>query len=94
MLAITPEATVLVGAIRDQQRLPDTYGLRLYAGASDDGQRALHIGFTEEPAAGDEVTEGEGARVFVASEIAPALSDMVLDVESSGEEPRLVLHRS
>jgi Fe-S cluster assembly iron-binding protein IscA len=93
MLGITQEATALVDAMRSQQGLPPSYGLRLYAGATDDGQRALRVTFTDEPAADDEIVENETARVFVASEVAPTIADSVLDADMSGEQARLVLQQ-
>jgi Fe-S cluster assembly iron-binding protein IscA len=93
MLVVTPEATAYVGALLAENDLPATYGLRLSAGSSENGQRAVQISFTQEPAAGDEVAADGAARVFVAPEIAPVLDGTVLDVESSGNQSRLVLHR-
>jgi Fe-S cluster assembly iron-binding protein IscA len=93
MLVVTPEATAFVGSLLAENKLPETYCLRLSAGSSDDGQRAVQISFTEEPVAGDEVAGDETPRVFVAPEIAPVLDGTVLDVESSGDGSRLVLHR-
>jgi Fe-S cluster assembly iron-binding protein IscA len=92
MLTLTPEATAAVSILREQRGLPDTYGLRVFEGARDDGQRAVQLGFSEDPVEGDEVTESEGTRVFVDPTLARVLDDTVLDTEGSGQETRLVLH--
>jgi hypothetical protein len=68
--------------------------MRLYTDAAQDGQQALRITFTEEPAPGDEVTGAAPTPVFIAAELAPALDGRVLDVDGSGDETRLVLHRT
>ncbi|HEX6311992.1 MAG TPA: hypothetical protein VF152_10230 [Acidimicrobiia bacterium] len=91
MLQITPEATGVVRAMREERGIPDEYGLRVYSDSTDDGQQAIRLGFADEPFEGDQVTEGESARVFVSPDLAEALEDIVIDVDQAGEETRLVL---
>lgn len=91
MLQITQEATGVVQEMRAQRGIPDEYGLRVYSDNTDDGQQAIRLGFADEPFEGDQVTEAEAARVFVAPDLADALADIVIDVDQAGEETRLVL---
>lgn len=94
MVQITQEATGVVQTMREQRGIPDDYGLRVYSDNTDDGQQAIRLGFADEPFEGDQVTEAESARVFVAPDLADALADVVIDVDEAGEETRLVLRPS
>jgi Fe-S cluster assembly iron-binding protein IscA len=94
MVQITQEATGVVQTMREQRGIPDDYGLRVYSDNTDDGQQAIRLGFADEPFEGDQVTEGERARVFVAPDLADALADVVIDVDEAGEETKLVLRPS
>jgi hypothetical protein len=97
MLQITPEATGVVRAMREERGIPDEYGLRVYSDTTDDGQQAIRLGFADEPFEGDQVNEGgagaaeEATRVFVSPDLAEALDDIVIDVDEAEAETRLVL---
>lgn len=93
MLQITPEATGVVRAMREERGIPDEYGLRVYSDTTDDGQQAIRLGFADEPFEGDQVNEGaaESTRVFVSPDLADALDEIVIDVDQAGAETRLVL---
>jgi Fe-S cluster assembly iron-binding protein IscA len=91
MLQITPEATGVVRAMREERGIPEDYGLRVYSDSTDDGQQAIRLGFADEPFEGDQVNEGDAAKVFVSPDLAEALEDIVIDVDQAGEETRLVL---
>jgi Fe-S cluster assembly iron-binding protein IscA len=94
MLQITPEATGVVRAMREERGIPDEYGLRVYSDTTDDGQQAIRLGFADEPFEGDQITEApadENTKVFVSPDLADALDDIVIDVDEAGTETRLVL---
>ena len=89
MLQVTRNAaSTLVGA-RAQQGLPDHFGVRIFASpiATPDMRPSFQFGFVEAPETSDQVAEAEGARVFVAPEVADSLENAVLDTEES----RLIL---
>ena len=96
MLEITPAASDVVQNLREQRGLPDGCGLRVYANTDEgeNSQRAVRLGFADEPFAGDQVAEQDGERVFVAPEVADLLDGSILDVDGSGDDAKLVLHRS
>ncbi len=80
MLQITHAAAELLSEIRRQQDVPDDHGLRVFAEPSGADEVSIGLGFTEAPVTGDEVSEQEGMKVFVASEVAAPLTDAAIDV--------------
>ena len=80
MLQITHDAAELITALRRGQDVPDDHGLRIYAEASEPGEITVALGFTDSPAAGDQVTEQDGLKIFVAPEVAEPLHDAAIDV--------------
>ncbi|MGH9035150.1 MAG: Fe-S cluster assembly protein HesB [Acidimicrobiia bacterium] len=85
---MTTTAATTLAAARAENGLPEHFGVRISAASANSSQAAFQFGFVEEPLAGDQVTETEGTRVFVAEEVAAPLDDAVLDVEDTG---RLIL---
>ncbi|MGH9001969.1 MAG: hypothetical protein ACRDYV_02460, partial [Acidimicrobiia bacterium] len=57
------------------------------------GQGRVQMGFSERPLAGDDITEAEGTRLFVAPEVTPVIDGLVLDVQEDGERVGLVLRK-
>lgn len=90
MLQITPSAAALLSDIRQGSDVPDSYGLRVYPEAAEAGEVTIGLGFTEEPATGDQVMEQEGLRVFVAPELAAPLDQAAIDVTDQEGAARLV----
>ena len=90
-MRITDRAAAFIDEMRSQQHLPEHFGVRLFAGARLNGQGGVQIRFSPRPLAGDEVSEGQGTRLFVAPEISGALDDCVLDVEGEPAAARLVI---
>lgn len=76
---------------RAEQDLPDTYGIRVFAHADDQGQGTIALAFTEAPADDDQVADQDGTEVYVAAELAGPLAETMLDVEDSPAGPRLTL---
>jgi Fe-S cluster assembly iron-binding protein IscA len=96
MLQCTKAAANTLDLVREQQGLPDTFGIRLFPAETPQGEVGLGLAFTEVAAEGDEVTEQHGTRLIVAPEIAGPLTDMTLDVvpdpSTDGDAPpQLVL---
>jgi iron-sulfur cluster assembly protein len=84
LLTLTDSAAEAVKHAMDAaEGLPDSGGLRI--SAQDVGD-STGLGLAVAPVPGDEdqVIEEEGARVFVAPEVAPFLEDKVLDAEQQG----------
>ncbi|HSK92000.1 MAG TPA: hypothetical protein VK875_11890 [Euzebyales bacterium] len=91
MLQVTDSAVDVIQEARTAQQVPASYGVRVFAQQGDDGQAALALAFTEEPADGDQVTEQGGTEIYVAPELAEPLADHKLDVENTTQGPQLML---
>ena len=91
MLLLTRAAATEVAQARESQGLPDTYGLRVFAEPQPDGGISLGLTFAEVPAEDDQVTEQEGTRIFLASEVVEPLAFAALDVAETPEGTKLVL---
>lgn len=90
MLKISSRAADVLMEARSAAELPQEYGLRLSATASAEGPR-LGIGFVPGPAAGDQVSEQEGMKVYVAPEVAEPLADALIDVQPGEGGPELIV---
>lgn len=90
MLQITPGAAALLTELRDGQDVPDSYGVRVFPESTQPGEVTIGLGFAEEPAADDQVTEQDGLKVFVAQELAAPLQDAAIDVAQDNGAARLV----
>jgi iron-sulfur cluster assembly protein len=93
VLQITHGAASFLSEIRRGQDVPETYGLRVFPESTEPGEITIGIGFTDAPAAGDEVTEQDGLRVFVAPELATPLEDAAIDVTGDDGAARLVFRQ-
>jgi Fe-S cluster assembly iron-binding protein IscA len=90
VLEITRGAAALLTELREDQEVPEDYGLRVFPETSQPGEVTIGLGFTDQPAAGDQVAEQEGMRVFVAKELATPLEDAAIDVTKENGAPQLV----
>ncbi len=90
MLEITRGAADLLTELREGQDVPEDYGLRVFPEANQPGEVTIGLGFTDQPAAGDQVAEQEGMKVFVAQELAAPLEDAAIDVTKENGTPQLV----
>lgn len=90
MLEITQGAAALLTELRKGQEVPEDYGLRVFPETAQPGEVTIGLGFTDEPAAGDQVTERAGLKVFVAQELAAPLEDAAIDVAQEDGASRLV----
>ncbi len=90
MLEITHGAAELLNEIRKGQDVPDEYGLRVFPESAEPGEITIGLGFTDTPVAGDEVTQADGLKVFVAQELKAPLEDTTIDVTGDNGVQRLV----
>lgn len=90
MLQITPDAATFLSELRRGHDMPDTYGLRVFPESTAPGEVSIGLGFTDTPLDGDQVTEQDGLRVFVAPELAEPLDDAEIDVAGENGTPRIV----
>ena len=93
MLQVTHDAAQLITELRRGQDVPDDHGLRVFAEASQPGEVTIALGFTDGPAEGDHVSEQEGLRVFVASELAAPLEDAAIDVADAEDGASQLIFR-
>jgi Fe-S cluster assembly iron-binding protein IscA len=93
MLRITDRAAAFIDESRSRRQLPEHYGVRVFAGAGLNGQGAIQVGFSERPLVGDEVSEMEGTRLFVAPEVSASLEDLLLDVDEDAHGVNFVLRK-
>ncbi len=79
MLTLTDSAVSVIRTLTSQPELPDETGLRIMA--QGDGVPSFQLALAEGPAAGDQVVEEGGARVFVEAGAAEVLEHKALDAE-------------
>jgi iron-sulfur cluster assembly protein len=84
VLQITHAAAELLNEVRQQQDVPEDHGLRVFAEAANPDEVTIGLGFSASPADGDQVSEQEGMKVFIAPEVAEPLSDSAIDVTPGG----------
>jgi Fe-S cluster assembly iron-binding protein IscA len=90
VLEITRGAAALLTELREGQDVPEDYGLRVFPETNQPGEVTIGLGFTDQPAAGDQVAEQEGMKVFVAQELAAPLEDAAIDVTKENGTPQLM----
>ena len=90
MLQITHGAATFLSELRRGNDVPDTYGLRVFPEPTGPDEVSIGLGFTDSPVEGDQITEREGLRVFVAPELAEPLENAEIDVAGDGGTPRIV----
>ena len=98
MLKVTSEAAYVLKAAREGVTTP-TAGLRIKRsdspqGHSSDPWDGFKIGFQQEPDPTDQIFEQDGLRVFVAADVADALSDRTLEVDATSHGAELVFRKS
>jgi len=79
MLTITDSAATAIRSLTSQPDLPVETGLRIMK--QGEGAPSFELALTEGPAAGDQVVEEGGARVFVEPAAAAILQDKALDAQ-------------
>lgn len=90
MLQVTQGAAALLTELRSGQDVPETYGVRVFPETTQPGEVTIGLGFTDAPAEGDQVTEQDGLKVFVAPELVTPLDSAAIDVAQENGASRLV----
>jgi Fe-S cluster assembly iron-binding protein IscA len=90
MLQITHAAVDLLNQIRQNADIPTEAGIRVYPEQTSGDEVSIGIGFTDGPMPGDQVSEQEGMRLFVAPEIAGPLDSTMIDVSKTDGESQLI----
>jgi Fe-S cluster assembly iron-binding protein IscA len=94
VLTITPKAAETIERILASPEIPDGAGVRISpTGPAMNGANGEDIALTvaEEPDAGDQVIEQEGARVFVQETLAGYLDQMSLDANVVEDQIRFMV---
>lgn len=91
MLTITDSAASAIRSLTSQPDLPVDTGLRIMAQGA--GGPSFKLALTEGPAAGDQIIEDGGARVFLEPAAAAVLEDKALDAQVN-EQGDLAFHIS
>lgn len=91
MLQLTPAAASLLGGAIRARRLPASAGVRVSGARRGDGRLELGLDLAAAPEAGDNVTERDGTRLFIAPEISDDLSSATLDVQRTDAGTRLTI---
>lgn len=90
MLEITQGAAALLTELKKGQEVPDDYGVRVFPESAEPGEITIGLGFADGPTEGDQVTEQDGLKVFVAPELATPLQDAAIDVAQDNGAARLI----
>jgi Fe-S cluster assembly iron-binding protein IscA len=91
MLQLTHDAAVALGATIREHALPETAGVRVFGEPNGEGKIKLALAFADCPEEGDQICERDGARVFVAPEVAEPLAGSALDVRQGDNGTQLVI---
>jgi len=94
LLQVTNQAVAALTRARENEGLPEHFGVRIFAAPSPEtnsAQKAAYgFGFVDGPQEGDAIGEAEGTSYYVAPEVADTLDRSILDVAETGN---LVLTR-
>ena len=93
MLQITHGAATFLSELRRGQDVPETFGLRVFPESTEPGEITIGLGFTDAPAEGDQVTEQDGMKVFVAPELTTPLEDAAIDVAAENDGAARLIFR-
>ena len=78
-ITLTDKAMAEVRKIMEQNKIPDTYGLRVGVKGGGCSGLSYSLGFDSEARAGDKILEKEGVRIFIDSKSLFYLSGTQLD---------------
>jgi len=95
MLEVTTHAASVIANECERRELPETSGVRIYRrpSAKEASVRALGVQFVPEPGGDDTVIRQDDAAVFLAPGIEHLVGTRLLDAESDGAAPRLMLRK-
>ena len=89
MLTLSENAATLLIESRSQQGISDDAMLRVAPAPGQDA--GISLGFVDQPLDGDLTGNAHGMPLCVASEVSEVLEAAKIDVETSGENPQLVI---
>ncbi len=82
MLVLTQNAVEAITAIKSStDEVPDEAGLRISADVAGPDEVMLNLAIVPEPSESDVVVEAAGEQVFLEPDVAPFLTDKVLDAQ-------------
>jgi Fe-S cluster assembly iron-binding protein IscA len=87
---MSPRAAQLLNEIRATSDIPAEAGVRVYAEQTTGDEVSIGVGFIDNPVPGDEVSERDGVKLFVAPEVAGPLGGTIIDVTHDDGESQLV----
>ena len=90
MLTISQTAATALARSRAQQGIPDEMTLRI-APTEQGPSRSLGLEFVDQPADGDQTGDAHGLAYCVAPEVADALDEAQIDVQTVDDDPQLVI---
>jgi Fe-S cluster assembly iron-binding protein IscA len=90
MLQVTDTAVTVFRKILAQDNVQGS-AIRLAPTVQDDGETGIQVQPIDQPAPTDRPTQAEGVEVVVASELAPALDEAVLDARETDRGADLFL---
>jgi hypothetical protein len=95
MLEVTTQAASVIAHECERRALPETSGVRIYRrpSAKEVSVRALGVEFVREPRDDDTVIREGDAAIFLAPDIEHLVGARLLDAESDGATPRLMLRK-
>ena len=91
-MTITTDAAEAIKGIVDTSETTEG-GLRIYAQPVNDSEASLELAVADEPDAGDQVMDAEGATVYLEQSAAAYLDDKVLDANVDGERVRFSIEQ-
>lgn len=90
MLKLSDNAAAALEELRQAEGIPESHDARLTGGPQPDGEIAVRLEFVESRDDADQVTAQAGTEVLVDPLLAEPLSDVMLDVDDTGEERSFV----
>jgi Fe-S cluster assembly iron-binding protein IscA len=91
VLTLTESAKDVVREMVAGEDAPEGGGVRITTESVSENETSLALAVAEAPAAGDEVVDEDGVRVFLEPEAASLLEDQVLDAERHEDHVHFVV---
>jgi len=85
MLKLSDNAAAALEELRQAEGIPESHDARLTGGPRPDGDIVVRLEFVESRSDADQVTTQAGTDVLVDPLLAEPLSDVILDVDNTGE---------
>ena len=85
MLKLSDNAAAALENLREAEGIPESQNARLTGGEQPGGDIVVRLEFVEDRLDADQVAEQAGTEILVDPGLAEPLSDVVLDIEDTGE---------